>query len=161
MRRPRRKDRGVSVIGVVMVLALLVVLMESTLRLYVAHADQTKKRSDRYYATQLAHSGIDWARACLAASPTASCSTTLDVGDGTIDVSVQRIKENVKVRSTGKVLRGGAERISRTETMEFGPALPTEPPASPPSPIPLPVETPPRDPGPAPAPTPDDFPNYF
>ena len=161
MRSLGRRDRGFSVIAVVMVLLLLVVLMETALRLYVSHADQTKKSSDRYYATQLAHSGLDWARACLGATPTASCSATLDVGNGTIDVSVQRINENVKVRSTGKVLRHGAETIARTETMEFAPAAPADPSTSPPSPLPLPKETPLPEPGPTPVPTPDDFPSYF
>ncbi|MEO6325898.1 MAG: hypothetical protein ABIT01_15025 [Thermoanaerobaculia bacterium] len=118
-RRLRRLQRGASVIGVVMVLALLMVLMETALRLYVSHADQTKKRGDRYYAMQLSHSGIDWARACLAADPTAACGATLDVGDGTIVVSVERTETTLKVRSTGKVLRGGTEKIARTETLEL------------------------------------------
>ena len=149
-----------SVFAVVVVLTLLVLLMATSMRLYMAHADQTKKRSDRYYATQLAHSGIDWARACLGASPTASCNASLDVGDGTIQVSVERIKESVKVRSTGQVVRGGAEKIARTETMEFGSVLPADPSSSPPDPGPTRQDSPPN-PIVTPTPAPDDFPSYF
>ena len=137
-----------------MVLLLLALLMETAMHLYMAHADQTKKRSDRQYATQLAHSGLDWARACLAANPTGACVASLEVGDGTIEVTVERTKEHVKVRSTGIVLRGGARKISRTETMEFGPPASLDPPP-PPDPGSPPGDAP-SGPVPTPVPTPDD-----
>lgn len=127
-----------TVIAVVSVLTLLVVLMGVALRLYVAHTEQTRKRSDRHYATQLAHSGIDWARGCVASRST-SCSSMLDLADATIDVTVQMKESTARIQVKARVMRNGAETSSRAESVE----VPLPPPetaassasSSPPSPI--------------------------
>jgi type II secretory pathway pseudopilin PulG len=132
------RRRGSAFVTVIAVLAILAILMEIALQLVVTHINESRRRGDAAYAGQLARSGLEWARACIA-SGSPSCDRRLELAGGVITVTTQRDGELVKVKSCGSVMRGGAQGPTRETTTRVRPPDPANPapsPSGPPEPGP-------------------------
>lgn len=125
------RTRGYSMVAVLAVLTLLAILMGVMVQLLVTNLGQTRRRANILYATELARSGIDWARARLAAAKGLQ-STVLTLSGGEIDVKVDAREGGYRVTSTGRVTRGGKVLEARVERVALGVAASeAEPPVVP------------------------------
>ena len=116
------RRRGFSLLSVVVVLAILAILLQAALSLLTARLRETRWRGDSRYAEELARSGVDWAKACLAAGGGAGgCAKTLTVEGGEILVQVTDATEGFRISSNGRVLGGTEVRAQRTESADFRP----------------------------------------
>lgn len=127
------RRRGFSLLSVVVVLAILAILLQAALSLLTARLRETRWRGDSRYAEELARSGVDWAKACLAAGDGAGgCAKTLTVEGGEIRIQVTDGTEGFQISSNGRVLGGTEVRAQRTESAGFRPPpAPAAPPAEP------------------------------
>jgi len=119
-----RKTRGTSLLAVLGVLALLAMVMAVMAQLLITNLGETRRRGNALYAAELAHSGIDWARArLLASSPFAR--TVLKVRGGEIDVRTEAAEDAgagaLRIVSIGRVVVGRATITAREEIVELGP----------------------------------------
>jgi hypothetical protein len=121
--RPR-KTRGTSLVAVLGVLALLAMAMAVMAQLLMTNLGQTRRRATALYATELAHSGIDWARASLLSGRPFE-RKILKVRGGEIDVRTEAGEAAeagaVRIVSTGRVVEGEAALASRQEVLTLGP----------------------------------------
>lgn len=162
------KRRGSAFVTVVAVLALLCILMEIALQLLVSHVSESRRRGDAAYAGELARSGLEWARACIAAG--SPCDGRREVAGGVIEIAATQDGEWLDVTSKGRVLRGGAPgpaRIATTRIRKAGAGA--EGSGEPPAPRVEPKPPEPKHDGPQPkSPDPataerssEEFPRYF
>lgn len=115
-----RKTRGTSLLAVLGVLALLAMVMAVMARLLMTNLGETRRRANALYAAELAHSGIDWARASLLAH-TPFERKVLKVRGGEIEVRVEAGEGVIRIVSAGRVMEGGAVVAAREEVLRLGP----------------------------------------
>ena len=147
MRGARRGRRGSSLILVLSVLTLLAMVMAVFAQLVITNMGQTRRRANALYAVQLAHSGIDWARATAQAGRELQ-GRTLRLEGGEVEVKVEERDGGKHVTALGRVLQDGTALDVREETLDIGvsPAA-SAPPIAPPGmptamPTPVPYEPP-------------------
>lgn len=116
----RGTTRGTSLLAVLGVLALLAMVMAVMARLLMTNLGETRRRANAVYAAELAHSGIDWARASLLARAPFE-HKVLKVRGGEIDVRVEAGEGALRIVSAGRVVEGGAVVAAREEVLRLGP----------------------------------------
>lgn len=119
--RRRGAARGSAFLTVVAVLALLSILMGTAMQILVSHLRESKRRGDAAYAGELARSGLDWARACIAQGGGASCTRRLELGGGVVEVTVTHEDEGFLVTATATIVRGSLQGPSRTASTHVSP----------------------------------------
>lgn len=141
-----RRQRGFSLLTVAVVLAILSILLQAGLTLLDAQVKETRWRADSRYAEELARSGVDWAKACLALE-SGGCSTSLEARGGTIRVEVEGGPDVFDIRSSGRVVVEGTVRAERVEEARYRPPeRPVDPSVEPPREPAPPAGEPPTDP---------------
>ncbi|HEV8267497.1 MAG TPA: hypothetical protein VGR00_04660 [Thermoanaerobaculia bacterium] len=108
-----RKERGASLLAALAVMVFLFLMLEVAFKLLTAHLDESRRRYERRTIAALEKSGVDWAKACLAAHR-GSCDTTLKLEGGEVDVRVEvatvGYRIHSKARLKGSPTRSAAER---------------------------------------------------
>jgi type II secretory pathway component PulK len=115
-----RKTSGTSLLAVLGVLALLAMVMAVMVQLLMTNLFETRRRANAQYAAELAHSGIDWARASLLARAPFE-RKLLKVRGGEIEIRVVVLEGAVRIVSAGRVVERGAVIASREEILRLGP----------------------------------------
>jgi type II secretory pathway component PulK len=112
-----RRPRGSSLVIVLGVLTLLAMVMAVMAQALVTDLRQTRRRANVRYAIELAHSGIDFARATLEAGRGLE-EQVLHVAGGDIELRVERREGGHRVTASGRVRLGGAVLEIREEVLE-------------------------------------------
>ena len=114
---PPRRPRGSSLVIVLGVLTLLAMVMAVMAQVVVTDLRQTRRRANVRYAIELAHSGIDYARATLEAGRRLE-GQVLHIAGGDIELKVERPEGGLRVTASGRVRMGGAVLEVREEVLE-------------------------------------------
>jgi len=137
-----RRDRGSSLILVLATLAVFGLVLGVLASILLTDLRASRRRANDRYATELARSGVDWARAWLMEKGHLP-GGPLRLQGGEIEVHVEELPSGGRrIVSVGRVVEGAARIAARREVVILGapvrpgaapdPPLADPPPATPP-----------------------------
>jgi len=115
-----RGRRGSSLLLALLVLTLFALVLGTVVQLGISDLEQTRRRMNAAYASELARSGTDWALATLVAGQPVP-RTVLPLAGGEIEVHVENLPEGGRrIVSEGRVTVSGAVLATREERVDIG-----------------------------------------
>jgi hypothetical protein len=127
-----RRDRGSSLILVLATLAVFGLILGVLASILLTDLRASRRRANDRYATELARSGMDWARAWLMEKGHLP-GGPVKLQGGEFEVRVEELPSGGRrIVSEGRVLEGAARVAARREVVVFeAPARPGAPPDPP------------------------------
>jgi hypothetical protein len=115
----RRRVRGSSLLLVLGILTVFGLVLGVLATVLLTDLSSSRRRANAQYASELAHSGTDWARGALMARGGLPFAT-LRVEGGDIEVAAEELPDGrLRVVSTGRVREGEATLAARREVTVF------------------------------------------